>query len=381
LHERTAPATNKLAKVKDELRGFTSPHGFSTVLNTSNPFVKGLWVCFFLILFSSLIQNILENLNDYFQYTVITKIEYVNEYPMTLPAFTVCLVSSNANFTLNQSLYNCSISGTECDSTDFYSFKTRAGYKNAIMTCYVLNGGRNFTGHLSDIKSTTTTGYFSGFFLMLYLPNNYSIYYYINDAYVKPTPSEIVKFLLPGGISDIILEKTVETKLEFPFNNCWERVNLPDTPLVRQLSAANITYRQVNCFELCFQNFIQKYAREHKIDEDEARLKKEVKNYDKVKNCNHLCPLECESTQYKISDSIFSNADFSDSEQYSSGEITSIEKKLNITINSAKEFDKEILELQVIFHSLKYTSQPDAEDKSICADFKPWWIYGTFFGS
>jgi len=254
---------------------------------------------------------------------------------MTLPAVTVCLFSlksNSTNLTLDDSLYNCSISGNKCDSKDFYSFETRSGYTNAVMTCYVLNGGKNSTGHLSDIKSTTTTGYFSGFFLMLNLPNDYSIYYYISDAYVKPTRSEIVKFLLPGRSSDIRLEKYVETKLEYPFNNCWNLNNLPDTPLVRQLSAANITYRQVSCFELCFQNFVKKYALEHEIDEDKAILEEEVKNYDKVKNCNHLCPLECENTQYKISESIFFFDEFSDS-----------------------EFNKNNLQLLVAFDRLKYT--------------------------
>jgi len=277
---------------------------------------------------------------------------------MTLPALTLCLVSLKANFTkatLNESLYNCSISGTECDSKDFYSFKTRSSYNNAFITCYVLNGGRNSTGHPSEIKSTKTTRYFSGILFELYLPKDHSIDYYINDAYVKPTKSEKMKFLLPGTTTDIILEKTVEKKLEYPFNSCQNRNNLPDTPLVRQLSAANITYRQVNCFELCFENFVQKYALEHKIGEDEARLKAEVKNYETEKKCNHLCPLECESTQYKIQESTFSLADFSYSELYSSKDIPSIEKKLNITINSSAEFNKNNLQLLVTFDSLKYT--------------------------
>jgi len=189
----------------------------------------------------------------------------------------------------------------------------------------------------------------------MYLPINYSFLYYINDAYVKPTATENIKFLLPGTSNVIILEKTVETKLEYPFNNCWNLNNLPDTPLVRQLSAANITYRQVNCFELCFQNFVQNYAREHKIGEAEAILKDEVKNYDKVKNCNHFCPLECESTQYKISESMFSLVDFSNIEKYISEVIPSIENKLNITINSTEEFKKNNLNLIVNFDSLRYT--------------------------
>jgi len=238
------PDTNKLDEIKKELKGFTSLHGFSTVLNTS---------IFFLVLFSSCIQNVFENINDYYEYTVITKIEYVNEYPMALPALTLCLdtfLSSSTNVTLNEFLLNCSIAAVECDIKDFYSFETRTSF-NTFLVCYVLNGGRNSSGHLSEIKSSRTTGVLSGFFLQFYVPKNHLFLYYINDAHVKPTTSEINKYFPRGTTNDFILEKSVETKLEFPFNNCWDRISLPNTPLVRQLSEANITYRQVNCFELC----------------------------------------------------------------------------------------------------------------------------------
>jgi len=265
---------------------------------------------------------------------------------MTLPAFTLCFFSLNSkpnNATLNESLYNCSISGTECDSKDFYTFESRASYNNANMSCYVLNGGKNSTGHPSEIKSTIT----------FFLPKDHSICYYINDAYVKPTSSEIIKILAPGTSNVIKLEKTVETKFEYPFNNCWILSNLPDTSLVRQLSAENITYRQVNCFELCLQNYVQKYALENEIGEDKAILKEEVKKYDKIKNCSHLCPLECESTQYKMSESMFTLGDFSTIEEYSLQNIPFIQNKLNITVNSTEEFNKKNLLLQLNFDSLK----------------------------
>jgi len=69
-----------------------------------------------------------------------------------------------------------------------------------------LNGGRNSTGHPSEIKSTKTPGIFSGFSLQFFLPKDHSISYYINDAYVKPTSFEIIKFLLPGTSNVILLE-------------------------------------------------------------------------------------------------------------------------------------------------------------------------------
>jgi len=196
---------------------------------------------------------------------------------MTLPAVTLCLDRLDyilaINATLKTSLVNCTIGGVKCDYDDFYSFETPTIWSDAIIICYVLNGGRNSSGHPNKIKSTRTTGFTSGFNLQFYLPKDHYFLYFINDAYVKPSVSEINKYFLSGTTNDFVLEKTVETKLEFPFNNCWERINLPDTPLVKQLSALNITYRQVNCFELCFKIFVQKYALENRISEDEARRK------------------------------------------------------------------------------------------------------------
>jgi len=343
LIERSAPFTNKLDQVKRELRGFTGLRGFSAVLNTSNPFVKILWIFFFLILFSGCIQNVFENISDYYQYTVITKIEYVDEYPMTLPAVTICLARVSpyfsTNATLEKSLHRCEVGGTFCEANDFFSFEARTSFPtNASINCYVLNGGRNSTGHLSDIHSTRTTGVMSGFILEFLLPKDHFIFYYINDAFVKPTTSEIIKPITTGTINQFILEKSVEAKLEYPFNNCWERKNLPDTPLVRQLSASNITYRQVNCFDLCYEMFVQKYAVKNRISEDEARRNDEVKNYDRVKNCNHLCPQECESSQYKISESVFSS-----------------DKLIDISTEEFLEIYMNYLEIYMFFDSLKYT--------------------------
>ncbi len=127
---------------------------------------------------------------------------------MTLPAVTLCLASLqyfSTNATLDKSLYQCEINGIKCDYKEFYSFQTGTSYLNSsyTITCYVLNGGRNSSGHLSEIKSTRTTGLNSGLELQLLLPKYYIIFYYFNDANVKPTASEIVKFIIPGTFNDL----------------------------------------------------------------------------------------------------------------------------------------------------------------------------------
>jgi len=69
---------------------------------------------------------------------------------MKITAVTVCLASLQSvstNATLDKALYKCEISGAECDYTDSYSFEARASNNNSIINCYVLNGGRNSSGH------------------------------------------------------------------------------------------------------------------------------------------------------------------------------------------------------------------------------------------
>jgi len=63
------------------------------------------------------------------------------------------------------------------------------------------------------------------------------------------------------------------------------------------LSAANIIYRQINCFELFLKKILQNNALEQRLSENEARERGGVKNYDTERNYKKLCRLKCERTQ------------------------------------------------------------------------------------
>ncbi len=120
---------------------------------------------------------------------------------MKLPAFNLCLASLKTfttNATLDRSLLICKIGGADCDIKHFYSYEIRTG--STIFTCYVLNGGKNFSGHLSEIKSVKNIGPSSGFEINFFLPKDHYFFYYINDAFVKPTTPEIIKPIFPGKI-------------------------------------------------------------------------------------------------------------------------------------------------------------------------------------
>jgi len=118
------------------------------------------------------------------------------------------------------------------------------------------------------------------------------------------------------------------------------------------LSVANITYRQVNYFELCFENYVLKYALKHTSAFFSILLLfLQVSKDEREKDCNKLCPLECESTQYKISHSMFTLADIGDG-QYGSKWIPFIREKINKTINSTNELHQIYLKISLFFDSL-----------------------------
>ncbi len=252
-----------------------------------------MWIFFFLILFGALLQNIIENLTDFFEYTVITSIESVNQFPMTLPAITFCIAPQSVmitNFTIDENTFSCNISDSNvCDYRELYSYELYVSTANKILGCFVLNGGRNSSGHQQKIRSTRYIGSYA-VSLNFYFAEKYLLYYHIHEADIKPTGLEIDRILDPRMIHFLKLEKTSEIKLGLPYKNCFKKSNdLPDSLYVRKVIESNVTYRQRNCVEACLESIYS--SQKNKIDTD---------YWLEMDNCHQFCPLECDSTVYKI---------------------------------------------------------------------------------
>ncbi len=276
-----------------------------------------------------------ENFSDYYQYSVITEIKSINLDSMTLPAVTFCISSFpnfDTNLTLEKTLFSCGIENISCGFSSFYSFEIKTNWLNKSinsvnLTCYVLNGGRNSSGHSTDIKASKETGLFSGIRVFFFLPKDHVIHYYVNDAFIRPTRNEISsdRFILPGFASYIKLEKTIETKLEFPFSEC--RSSIPNSFLKREFQNLNLTYRKVNCLEVCLRNVGQ--------------------------NCEDLCPLECESISYSpMEKSVI--MDFLHSHFNKSGIFESLKTKLGMKNLTENEISTSVSFVSVFYNELKY---------------------------
>ncbi len=272
---------------------------------------------------------------------------------------TLCLVSlptfsSNLDPVKTFLHYKFNGVSSNFDEVDSFDIPTQFNlrFNSTSMTCYVFNGGRNRSDHSIDIKTTKQTGLISGFSFLFYLPKDHFLIYYVNDAKVRPASIELEsnRYILPGSWSYFRLGKSVETKFEYPYSSCKKLEGFSNSAYIRHFSELNITYRQVNCFELCKYNKIREYALEKKIVEKDAWSY--FKEFDYVKNCENFCPLECTSTTFlthgvelstEMLTSTFTSTRFYDELRYSQE-----------TNETDDEINQRILGVDFFYEELKY---------------------------
>jgi len=173
---------------------------------------------------------------------------------------------------------------------------------------------------------------------------------------VKPTSSELNNiYALPGGYTKMRLEKNFETKLEFPYSACRDSEKFPDSAYVRQLNESKFTYRQANCFELCLQDFLKNSS-----TVDAAKFSND---FDYIKNCGHLCPLECQSTSYRLIETEFKWSDFDAS--FFSNFIKILDIKLDLKTEMPEQLSENILGLVFYYDSLKYAQVSQSPKTSL----------------
>ena len=141
----------------------------------------------------------------------------------------------------------------------FYQFVSKLDFENFNVTnarrgdsynCYKFNGGNK-----NSVLTSTKFGKYTGLTLNLTLSKNDIMFYYIGANRVKPVFSEFTNFLQTGKSVFIGMKKTVDSKLPHPYNDCEQDINKATSFLVRRILEQNITYRKVNCYDLCIQEY------------------------------------------------------------------------------------------------------------------------------
>jgi hypothetical protein len=67
--------------------------------------------------------------------------------------------------------------------------------------------------------------------------------------------------------------------------------------LAKEIIEINMTYRQINCFELCYHNYLAQFTESRKISIRDAF---DVVVFDFKGNCSEIYPLECDSAYFEI---------------------------------------------------------------------------------
>lgn len=264
---------------------------------------------------------------SYLDYAVVTNIQTIYEQPMEFPAFTLCQPNWNSiNF--SSILMSCSIGyDNECSTNPEQYFDRYTNY------CFTFNSGLNMNNETIPIFNSTIGGYDDSIELGIFLTNEDYVLLVIHDRNIKRYLSfdyNIVDNLFwvkNRYYNEYKIEKRVEIKLDEPYNNCLKDLTQFkfNKSLVDIYTNSGMKYTQVDCLSYCFElHYIESnpcncttldltriwedcFVNQNNKSIKECTFKNRIK-FSRTKvleKCRNYCPLECDTIDYIVSDSIY----------------------------------------------------------------------------
>ncbi len=296
--ETFADKIKSFKDIKKELRAFFSINGYSEALGTNSLFKKVFWFVTFSALFASCMVLVNSDFKGFQANDVVTQFKVIDDQNMTFPAITFCIIGFNfrdLNLTsknLNSRLINCSFESKPCDESSYFR-PVQLSFNDQKLDCYSFNSGKN------NLVSARGIGFFSGLNIVSHLSKDEKIAFTVHDNNERPSLFEFNDIVEQddGKFITIEMKKTLETKVPMPYSNCTQNIKSETSHLVKMILQQNITYRQRDCYELCFDKKLQEYAYSQNMTIQEAYSKLRL-DYQDI--CLHLFPLECTSNKFDI---------------------------------------------------------------------------------
>ena len=296
----------------------------------------------------------MKSVKDFFEYDVITKLEIKQENEMTLPAVTLCVNKNNKTFSDKEIIIlACKYNMIANCSSDLQN------YDYIYKTCVTINSVK--VNSIDYLKSSKGGNSF-GLEMVVYLPNNYYVTVLISDNQVKAGFNQLENlYTAVLTEANYKIRKLVDKKLPSPYNKC---VITSDSPLYKEIVDSNITYTQEYCLTYCICKYFMKTCNcsfspiYGNTQSNESCLINECfsngfSKYNETQECAHLCPSECESTDFEISlqslqfyPELFKNI-------YGSL-ISNSSKSFNLNQEEASILNRSFI-VRVYYESLKYT--------------------------
>ena len=339
--------------IKAELKQFFKKDAFSKLFQTNKLNTKLFSITSIIVLSMFCIYFIIQNISNYSKWDVITDVKIKDVDSLTFPAVTFCMMYDLSfgkliSYQLNDEiLAYCSFDERKCQVEDFVEipvwYASISGVRQQIK-CYKFNSGKDSHGNPRELVKTTSLVENKEFRILMNLSSGSIVRYLISDNQYLLTENDIRHFLLPGSFVGIKFKKIVDEKLPQPYNPCIDRdsINKFDSKLVREFTRIHDVYRRVNCFDLCYQDHLESVAILMNVTLLEAF--RNISKFNQHYQCDHLCPLECDSISFEIS----------------VNQIPLIDSEYNFFwkryLNNSNGYEKEkLLVLRLEYDEMKYT--------------------------
>jgi hypothetical protein len=234
-------------------------------------------------------------------------------------------------FDIEDILISCTFNGVPCSSYNF-SWTQSYYYGN----CYTFNSGKDIYNKRSVIQQTSLSGINSGLQIEVYVgdPSTDELYNYKNGLHVVVHNQSVTPLIEAEGIqvptgqeTNVAVKRTFINKLGPPYSQCKYKLmstvedldSLLPSWILNEFNST--TYRQKNCFNLCYQTkiiidcnctdpkFVYPVLNRTKIsfvgpcknktqNECLAASLAQFLNNPISKDCSKYCPLECVTLSY-----------------------------------------------------------------------------------
>ena len=386
-------------------------HAIPNIARAKDVSLKLIWSISLTISLSFCCFVVIKSLSSFYDYEVVTTTRVISQIPCEFPTITICnydYVMSLTKRSLENNLTN-SESLTHGDKhqiliTKYYNLSDEnkkllglqlkelilscvfnnipCNYENDFVwfydffygNCFKYNPGNNFAMNKSNIKKIDRIGKLNGLQLSINSNPNSSIseesmgvLITIHNSSINPSYNEGFG-VLSGLETNIAIKRLIISQKEQPYSECIADIKSYKSILTKTILNTGYIYRQIDCFDLCFQDYFisQKgcnYPGLLKIEDvKQCSSINEIKNLTSLyqefikkgitQDCLIKCPKECESVYYE--------------RDIYYGRLSSFQYLgINDSVNSNySDFVRNRLFLNIFYESLTYTHIQEVEKTS-----------------
>jgi hypothetical protein len=304
-------------QIFDLIESSTS-YGLPNLIRRKSKFSKGFWLVFFFASASAAFGYIFVDLRDYYQYEVVTLVESKLDYPTEFPTVSFCSVKPNFynSFTntfpqIINALFDTDPNVQQDPNNHFESF-----ILPFLGKCFRFNSGKNMSNHEIPIKNSIQGGRFDSLQLIIDQPEQ-GLFIWIHNRTIPLYSPEDAILVTLGLQNEITIEKTIESKLGEPHNQCLKDFTRfeKNKTIINSILKDSLSYTQRMCFDKCFDlvflkenscgcreplSFIDCLKNET-LRECSSNYLNEFNKKNLNEECSDYCPLECDSISFSYS--------------------------------------------------------------------------------